>query len=443
MERLRTALLTFTVVATLVAPSALSAQTVPPLGSSAIEKERNLRVFGLEVFRRSTSEFQLMTTGPVPASYRVGPGGELVLLLNGNVENSYVLPVTREGFIVIPQVGHVWVNGLTMDELRNQLYTQLGRAYSGVRRGPEATTQFQLTLGQLRPNQVFVTGEVAQPGTYLVHAVASTLNALYLAGGPTPECSFRDVRINRGNQMAHRLDLYEYLLQGQNLSEVRLEPGDVVFVPVHHPQVSIKGEVVRPAINEVLPDETLSDLVAFAGGFTAPAHARPARITRILPPEDRAVPGVDRITIDVDLAEVVRNPVPRAAAGARRRRAVFPVRSEVRRTVTAQGALWHPGDFRYKPGLRVWDLIEKAEGIVSEETSWRNAPLLGATLGGSPAEPTVDAADRLERPPHGWVGLRLHLRPEALDLPVLLIFFLLVPAEILPAEAHEGAEYAP
>ena len=99
-----------------------------PSDSSALEKARGLRVFGLEVFRRSTSQFQPVTAGPVPAGYRVGPGDELVLILTGDVERSYTLPVAREGFVVIPQVGQVWVNGLTLDEVRARLYTHLGQA---------------------------------------------------------------------------------------------------------------------------------------------------------------------------------------------------------------------------------------------------------------------------------------------------------------------------
>jgi len=345
------------------APDTLTVLVREEPDSSAIERARDLRVFGLDVFRRSTSQFQPLTTGPVPPNYAVGPGDELVLLLSGDVEKSYVLPVTREGFVVIPQVGQVWVNGLTLDDVRSQLFTHLGRAYSGIRRGPEATTQFQLTLGQLRPNQVFVTGEVAQPGTYLVNAVASTLNALYLAGGPTPDGSFRDVRLMRGGEMLRRVDLYEYLLAGNNLSDIRLDPGDVLFVPTHHDQVSIDGEVVRPAIYEVLDDENFLDLLAFAGGLNAPAQTRRARITRILPPGERTEPGVDRVTIDVDLAEVLANPslAPRLRAGDAVR--IFPVRTEVRNTVTAQGALWQPGEFRYTPGMRAWDLIASADGL--------------------------------------------------------------------------------
>ncbi len=339
--------------------------------STAIERERNLRVFGLEVFRRGTTRFQPVTTGPVPPGYVIGPGDELVLILTGDVEQSYTLPVTREGFVVIPQVGQVWVNGLTLEELRGQLYTHLGRAYSGIGRGPEATTHFQVTLGQLRPNQVFVSGQVVQPGAYLVSSVASTLNALYHAGGPLPSGSFRDVRVVRAGELARRVDLYEYLVGGHNLADVRLDPGDVIFVPPHHAQVSIDGEVVRPAIYELLPDETLLDLVAFAGGLNAPAHLRRARITRILPPADRTEPGVDRTVIDVNLAEIVENPAlaPGLAAGDAVQ--IFPVRAEVRNTVTIQGGVWHEGTFRYREGMRAWDLIDLADGLQDDAYTTR------------------------------------------------------------------------
>ena len=339
--------------------------------SSALEKARDLRVFGLEVFRRGTTQFQPVTTGPVPPGYVLGPGDEVVLILTGDVEQSYRLPVARDGFIVIPQVGQVWVNGLTIEELENQLYARLGQAYSGIGRGPEATTHFQVTLGQLRPNQVFVAGQVVQPGSYLVNSVASVLNGLYHAGGPSPTGSFRDVRVMRGGELVQRVDLYSYLLQGNNLSEVRMAPGDVIFVPSSRALVSIEGEVVRPAIYEVLPDESILDLIQFAGGLNAPAHLRHAQIRRILPPDQRTEPGVDRVTIDVDLAEVVQNPAAAPNLLPGDAVTIFPVRTEVRNVVSVEGGVWHEGEFRYTPGMRVWDLIEQAEGLQEDAYTGR------------------------------------------------------------------------
>ncbi|HWP02686.1 MAG TPA: SLBB domain-containing protein, partial [Gemmatimonadaceae bacterium] len=327
------------------------------------EREERLRVFGLSVFARATTQFQPVTTGPVPSTYVIGPGDELVLIITGDVELSYTLPVTREGFIVIPQVGQIWVNGLTLERVRNQLFSHLGRVYSGVRRGPGATTRFDVSLGRLRTNQVFVTGEVAQPGTYLISPVSSVLNALYFAGGPTANGSFRNIQIVRGGRVVYRVDLYDYLLQGNNLDSVRIEPGDVIYAPIHGDHVSIRGEVNRPAIYELKPGETLYQLIRHAGGVTTPAHLRRARITRILPPGERREPGVDRVVIDADVAEVLADSTRGPALQPGDDVQIFAVRTEVRNTVTLSGQVWHSGTYGFRQGMRVWDLIRLGQGL--------------------------------------------------------------------------------
>ncbi|MEJ2218313.1 MAG: SLBB domain-containing protein, partial [Gemmatimonadota bacterium] len=378
-------------------------RAVPSLmpDSSALERQLGLRVFGLKVFARSTTEFEPMAMGPVPPSYVLGPGDELVLILTGDVEKAYTLDITREGFIVIPQVGQVWVNGLTLAQLRDRLYGTLGKAYSGIKRGPNATTHFELSLGRLRANQLFLTGDVQRPGSYLASPIASVLNALYLAGGPTPDGSFRDVRIMRNGKVVRDVDLYDYLLHGNNLDDVLLQPGDVVFVPVHGPLVAIRGEVTRPAIYELKPDETLLDLIRFAGGLTTPASLRRARITRVLPPAERTQPGVDRVVLEVDLGAVMRGEQPAPALRPGDDVRIFAIRPEVRNVVTIEGAVWRecmtaaaslppsdtlstrgarrrdslaapipadsmvtvPCTFRLTPGMRAWDLINAADGL--------------------------------------------------------------------------------
>src|SRR6059036_4160243 len=116
-------------------------------------------VFGVDVFRRTTTQFLPLLAGPVPADYKLGPGDQLVLILTGDVELAYTLQVTREGFILVPQVGQVYVSNLTLDGLRDLLYARLGRVYSGVRR-TGATTRFDISVANVRANQVFVVGEV-------------------------------------------------------------------------------------------------------------------------------------------------------------------------------------------------------------------------------------------------------------------------------------------
>src|SRR5260221_13618038 len=180
------------------APGALELQAIQALGlplyeapllpvDTGLMRSRSgyapSRVFGVDVFRRTTTQFLPLLSGPVPADYKLGPGDNLVLILTGDVELSYSLPVTREGFILIPQVGQVHIANLTLDQLRDVLFTRLARVYSGVKRGTNATTRFDVTVANVRANQVYVVGEVQQPGAYQISSLGTVFTALYAAGG--------------------------------------------------------------------------------------------------------------------------------------------------------------------------------------------------------------------------------------------------------------------
>src|SRR5437016_5346402 len=171
-------------------------------------------VFGVDVFRRTTTQFLPLLAGPVPADYKLGAGDQLVLILTGDVELAYTLQVTREGFILIPQVGQLFVSNLTLDQLRDLLYTRLGRVYSGVRRSPGATTRFDISVANVRANQAYVVGEVAQPGAYQISSLGTVLTALYAAGGVTERANLRAVEVRRFGKVIAKLDLYDYLLHG-------------------------------------------------------------------------------------------------------------------------------------------------------------------------------------------------------------------------------------
>ena len=337
-----------------------------PAAKTPEEIRSNLRVFGTEVFDRTTSEFDPVIAAALPSTYALGPGDELVLVISGDVEYSHMLPVTREGFILIPQVGQVWVNGLTLSTLREQLYTRLGNVYSGVTRGAGATTKFDISIARTRTNQVFISGDVTRPGSYSVSPLASVLNALYQAGGPTSNGSFRNVQVMRSGKLVRDVDLYSYLLSGNSLSDVRLENGDVIFVPVHGTHVTILGEVARPAIYELRPGETVADLLAYAGGLNAPAQTRRARLTRILPTRERTQPGVDRIVRDIDLEAAMADSKNAAVLRSGDEIEVLALRSDVRQSVSLEGSVWREGSFGYRPGMRVWDLIRSADGLTTD-----------------------------------------------------------------------------
>jgi polysaccharide export outer membrane protein len=323
-------------------------------------------LFGLDFFRSQTTQFDPNLSGPVDANYKVGPGDRLVLVLTGDVEQSYTLDVTREGFIVIPQVGQIFVNSLTLGELENALYNRLGRVYSGVRRGPGATTHFYITPARLGSNQIFVTGDVLRPGSYRISSAGTALTALYAARGPTDNGSLRKVLIRRGGAAVDTLDVYDYLLNGNTAHDVRLTNSDLVFVPIHGPRVRIVGEVPRPATYEMRVGETLGDALRFAGGFTAAAARRRVQIERIVPPAQRAPGGRDRIVTEITSDEFASGTGPSVPVLDGDLIRVFTVASRVRNRIYVHGDVWSPGSVGLAPGMKVSDALKLAGGVRSD-----------------------------------------------------------------------------
>jgi polysaccharide export outer membrane protein len=320
-------------------------------------------IFGLDFFRNATTQFDPNLAGPVDANYRIGPGDRLVLVLTGDVEQSYQLDVTREGFIVIPQVGQIWVNNITMAELENVLYSRLGRVYSGVRRGGGATTHFYVTPARLGSNQIFVTGDVVRPGSYRISSAGTALSALYAARGPSDNGSLRNVLVRRRGVGVDTLDVYDYLLNGNTAHDVRLTNSDLVFVPIHGPRVRIVGEVARPATYEIRPIETLSDALRYAGGFTATAARRRVQIERIVPPAQRALGGRDRIVTDIESDAFATGTGPTLPVFDGDVIRVFSVATRVRNRIYVRGDVWSPGSQGIAPGMRLSDALRLAGGV--------------------------------------------------------------------------------
>ncbi|HYD55100.1 MAG TPA: SLBB domain-containing protein [Gemmatimonadaceae bacterium] len=319
-------------------------------------------VFGMDVFDRATTQFDANLSGPVDANYRLGPGDKLVLILTGDVEASYQLDVTREGFIVVPQVGQIFVNNLTLGQLDDLMYARLGRVYSGVRRGG-GTTRFSMSVARLKSNQVYVIGDVERPGSYRVSGAGTALSALYAAGGPTLNGSLRAIDLRRGGRTIANFDVYDYLLKGDASADLRLETGDVLFVRPAGARVRVWGEVARPSTYELKPGETLADLVRASGGLLPTAERRRVQIERILAPGDRRSAGSDRITMDVASEQLATGdgpPVPLQPGDVVR---VFEVAGKSRSRVAVTGNVWTPGPIGFTPGMRLSEALRLAGGL--------------------------------------------------------------------------------
>ncbi len=320
------------------------------------------RVFGRAMFAGATSQFEPTEAGPVDAEYELGPGDQLMLVITGDVELAYNLDVTRDGYIVIPDVGQIFVSGHTLAEMRDMLYYRLGRVYSGVSRRADATTRFDISLAHVRSLLVYLVGDVVRPGAYQVSAVSKVFNALYRAGGPADQGSFRNVEVRRGGQTVSRIDIYDYLLRGDTRNDIRLAQGDIVFVPPAGPQVDVSGNVRRPGIFEVKSGEGLVDVLSFAGGMAADAFVNRIQIDRILPFAQRQ-PGRERVLMDVDLEKLLDRHENVAVTDGDQIK-VFSVSDERRNRVAVTGDVIRPGDYEYRPGLTVRALIDLASGLL-------------------------------------------------------------------------------
>jgi polysaccharide biosynthesis/export protein len=315
-------------------------------------------LFGADLFQKESSQFDANVTAGADANYRFGPGDKLALYLTGDVEKSYPLTVNAQGFVFIPDVGVINVAGQTRSQLEDMLYNRLGRVYSGVRRGPSASTRFYLDLGQMGTNQVYVNGDVVHPNSYRVSRASTVMTALYMAGGPTPHGSMRSVEVRRNGQVAATLDVYDYALHGDASKDVRLENGDIVFVAPRGGDVRISGAVLRPATYELKRGQTLADAIDMAGGFTPAADRRRIQVERIVPPDQRGAAGTDRRMADFSAELLATAP---ALGGDIIR--VVEVPNHVAMRVNVRGSVWTPGALGFVPGMTLFDALRRAGGL--------------------------------------------------------------------------------
>ena len=227
-------------------------------------------------------------------------------MLWGETEFRQQFTVDREGFVFIPEVGQVFVNGLNLGELEDKISKILSKFYSSL--NPvvgKPSTFLDVSLGKLRPLRVMVLGDVAQPGSYTISPTTTLFSSLYYFGGPTFQGSLRDIHLIRNGKKISSIDFYDYLLSGHSKNDVRLQLDDVIFIPKRGKTVSISGEINRPGIYELKTGENLNNLIEIASGLKATTYLKHAQIDRIVPATERDTAGMDRMILDLELGEII------------------------------------------------------------------------------------------------------------------------------------------
>jgi polysaccharide export outer membrane protein len=327
----------------------------------------DLELFGRSMFALTPATFEPPVFGPVGPDYQLGPGDEVVISMWGDYDQIITQTLTREGYILLPRIGQVVLNGLTLVQARQRLLQTMTPSYQALNYGRSgASAQLDVTLGKIRAITVYVMGDAQRAGALSLSGLSTAFTALYVAGGPSNRGSLRDIRVVRDVRTIAHLDGYDYLLKGNKGSDVYLRDGDIVFIPTIGPKVNVQGRVLRPAVYELKGNETLREVIDYAGGLTASAFRERAQVARILPPAERGVTPWVRVVFDVNLDRVLTDPAVTIPVIDGDVLTVLPIPADRRNFVIVEGAVWNPGRLELREGLTIRRAVEQAGGLREE-----------------------------------------------------------------------------
>lgn len=313
---------------------------------SSFEKfvaESNLHLvqFGYEFFHEPTN-FVVEQKSVVNPDYILGPGDEIKISVWGKIDANWTVTVDRDGNIYIPKIGALGVVGLTYSELKQLLFNEISKYFSGF--------QMNVSMGSLKNIRIYVLGNAYKPGTYFISSLSTLVNAIFDTGGPAKNGSMRNIKLIRNGKIFKDFDLYDFLLKGDKSNDARLMPEDVIFYPVIGPLVAIGGNIKKPAIFELKSEKSLKDLVELTGGLNEETFKGRVQVERI---SDGFKQFVFEDSVESALTkEIVGGDIIRFFG-------VYPDK----RTVRITGAIQRPGEYGYSNKMRITELLSLSGGL--------------------------------------------------------------------------------
>jgi protein involved in polysaccharide export with SLBB domain len=309
---------------------------------------RRLPVYGRLLFDQVPTTFAPVENVPVPGDYVLGPDDQLLIRAWGKIELNSRVTIDRNGQINLPRVGTVNVAGIHYSQVESYLRSAIGALFKDF--------DLNVTLGRLRTIQIYVLGNARQPGAYTVSSLSTLVDALFSSGGPSATGTMRDIQLRRDGKIITDFDLYDLVARGDKSKDVRLLPGDVIFIAPVGSQVAISGDINQPGIYEIKGDTTVGAALETAGGITSLASAERAVVERIDNHVNRSVQefaldaqGQAHVLKDGDLVRV------------------FPLSPKFQNAVTLRGNVAVPGLYPWKEGMRVSDLIPSRSALITRD----------------------------------------------------------------------------
>ena len=306
-------------------------------------KNNDNAVYGRDLFNNKLLTFQPATNIPTPADYILGPGDQVIIDIWGASQKSFDSKISPEGVIVIDGVGPIKLAGQTVAQAGNTAKNVLNEVYGG--------SSISLSLGSTRSVKVEIVGDVVTPGSYTLSAFSTIFNALYMAGGISDLGTLRNINLYRNGKSVSKIDVYDYIINGNNKGNVRLQDNDLIIVGPYDAIVNIQGKAKRPMKYEIKKEETLADLLAYSGGFTGDAYKKNIRVIRKSGKEYSIHTIVkDKLSsfhLEDGDSVYIDSIIPRFS-----------------NMVEVKGAVFHPGMYELGEEIStVLDLIEAADGL--------------------------------------------------------------------------------
>jgi len=306
----------------------------------------NSLVFGSELFDNPDLNFEPNLKLATPVNYVLGPGDELQISVYGVQEYSATVPVTMEGKISIQYVGQIPVSGMTIEAATQKIRGAISRVYSTVASGQ---SQVGISLSRIRTIKVTIIGS-RQPGNYSISSLSTVYNALFLGGGPGKNGTYRNIELLRNNKIYKKVDIYNFLVNGNQSDNVGLKDNDVIRIPAYSQRVTLEGQVKRPGIFEMKSGETFKDLLSFASGFNEFAYTASVNVLQKT--------SKDFKVKDISSSEY-GSYKPLAGDVFR----ISKILNRFENRIKIEGAVFRPEIYSFYEGMRVSDLVAQADGL--------------------------------------------------------------------------------
>lgn len=316
--------------------------------------EEDSPYFGGELFYNKTRKltFEPNINIPTPKNYILGPGDMLYIDIYGQSERYIEVSINPDGFAIIENIGPMSLSGKAIDEATKIIKNRLSNYFEGMK-GSNPNTFVQVTLGNVRSIQVHLVGELRLPGTFTLSSFSSVFNALYAAGGPNENGTFRNIKLVRSNKTIAIIDIYDFLINGTANLNLQLQDQDVVLVEPFEARVNVEGEVKRPKIFEVKQGESFAQLLKYTGGFTDEAFQERIAVSRIT--------GKER-----SVSDIFNNQFEIFTVKGGDKYTVNKVLNRFVNRVQIKGAVFREGNYALTEGLTLKGLIQNADGVRGE-----------------------------------------------------------------------------